>query len=225
MHDDSTIIEKEKAHARYISAMTGIADTTAIPEVAFVAIRWAGPTNDFERMPEFITRQCERWKGHAGLSGFPESICAIAHKDRLPYLIGDTIPDVMLPMHNGDTTGLHALLGAKLTILDLWASWCAPCRKENREVLAPIMKQYRDQGLQIIGYALDSEHATWIKAIDKDQANWAHASHLAGDGGPFVEALRISTIPANYILDQHGVILARNLHGNELTTWLREAYR
>ena len=198
------------------------ADTTAVPEAAFVAIRWVSPTNDFERIPEFITRQCGRWKNTEDVSSLASELCALADEAQLPIMTGDTIPDFAMPMANGDTVQLHSILGNKLTILDLWASWCAPCRKENRNVLMPLFEKYQQHGLQIIGYSLDAEDKAWKAAIQKDQAIWSHASHLAGDTGPFMETLRITTIPANYILDKHGLVLAKNLHGAELENWLKE---
>lgn len=222
MNEDDQLIEKEKAYYDYIHQLMDFADTTTVPEPAFVAIRWVSPTNDLERIPEFITRQCNRWKNTEDVSSLASELCALADEAQLPIMTGDTIPDFAMPMANGDTVRLHSILGNKLTILDLWASWCAPCRKENRNVLMPLFEKYQQHGLQIIGYSLDAEDKAWKAAIQKDQAIWSHASHLAGDNGPFMETLRITTIPANYILDKHGLVLAKNLHGAELENWLKE---
>jgi len=132
-------------------------------------------------------------------------------------MIGDAMPDYPLPLVSEDTVMLRNMLGSRLTIVDIWASWCAPCRKENRMIMAPLWSAYQEKGLQIIGYSIDGNGAAWKNAIKKDGASWTNASHLTGDATPFLERLRITTIPANYILDAHGNILAKNVFGLELT--------
>ncbi|MCB9298479.1 MAG: hypothetical protein H6559_36010 [Lewinellaceae bacterium] len=80
-----------------------------------------------------------------------------------------------------------------------------PCRRENQDVLAPLWDKYHEKGFQVIGYALDGSERTWKGAIEKDGAHrWLHASHLRGDDAPVMEALRLQTIPANFLLDAKG---------------------
>jgi len=222
MEDDSLLIEKEKAFSDFQQEMMLFADTTSVVEAALLAIRWVSPTNDFERIPEFIVRQCNRWQGKANENHFVEELCTKTRLDMLPPMMGDTLYDFLMPMKNGDALKLHKLLSPKLTILDLWASWCAPCRKENREVLVPLWNAYHEKGLQIIGYSLDASEAAWNAAIQKDTLTWPQSSHLTGDSTPFMEALRIRTIPANYLLDVDGKILAKNLHGEELKQFIEK---
>ncbi len=218
--DEEYIIEREEAQQRYTKSMRDFAANTSSYFAGLVAIRWVSPTGDFERNPEFIQSQCQKWKSKVPDHLFTNELCTTADKNQLPVMVGDIIPDFDLPMVGGDTIQLHALLGDKLTILDIWASWCAPCRKENKQVLAPLYKSYKDKGLNIIGYALESGDGPWKFAIENDGAVWDHSSHLVGDASPFMEVLRISTIPANYILDADGKILAKNLHGEELTAFI-----
>ena len=121
-----------------------------------------------------------------------------------------------------DTLAIYDIMGEQLTIIDLWASWCAPCRKENRKVLAPLWDAYHEKGFQIIGYGLESDRNAWIGAIAKDEADrWYHASELEGDDAPFLRRLRIQTIPANFILDTQGKVIAKNLHGEELVEFVK----
>ena len=116
-----------------------------------------------------------------------------------------------------DTLFLKDQLGKKLTIIDLWASWCAPCRKENREVLVPIWDEYHTQGLQIIAYGLESDASSWREAAERDGANrWLQASDLQGDDALFLKKIRIQTIPANFVLNDKGVVIAKNVHGRDL---------
>ena len=87
-------------------------------------------------------------------------------------------------------------------------------------ILVPMWNQYKDQGLQILGYSIDSDGGAWQRAIEKDQATWSHASHLSGDETPFLKALRITTIPANYMLDENGKVVAKNIYGEDLKQWV-----
>jgi peroxiredoxin len=225
MHDDSLIIEKEKAFNNYIGAMMSFADSTAVVEAALLAIRWISPANDYERLPEFIYGQCQKWSASDPDDNFVKELCALAQKNKLPLMIGDQLPDFRLPLVTNDTVNLSSLIGKKLTLLDLWASWCAPCRKETREELLPLWNKYQDKGFQIIGYSIDGNEGQWKNAIQKDQSNWTQASHLIGDSTPFMDAMRISVIPANYLLDANGKIVAKNLHGQELKIFVENYLR
>lgn len=202
--------------------MREFAEQTKSLEAAMVAIRWVSPNGDFERMPEFLHGQCAKWNSAQPTHPYTVELCAAADKNALPVMIGDVMPDYAMPMASGDTVMLHTLLGKRLTIVDVWASWCAPCRKENRVFLGPLYAAYKDKGLEIVGYSIDNDGESWKKAITKDQALWVHASHLTGDSTPFMDALRISTIPANYILDANGKVVAKNVYGEALQNFVSE---
>ncbi len=220
--DEAALLEREAALNRYQQPLMAFADSSISLWPALVATRWVSPLSDYERVPEFLFGQCEKWHGKAPENQWTAQLCQAANREKLPVLKGDKIPDFQLPMLAGDTMSLYTLLGARLTILDIWASWCAPCRRENREVLSPLWTQQKDRGLQILGYSIDSSPAAWKAGIAKDAAAWPHASHLSGDATPFMEALRITSIPANFILDARGKVLAKNLHGDALRVFVEE---
>lgn len=220
-HDETALLEEEAALTRFRQPLMQFADTCQSLWPALVATRWVSPTGDFERMAEFIARQCARWQAALPQNPWVGSLCQLSHPDKLPVLVGQPVPDFPLPMRSGDTTRLYQLLGQRLTLLDLWASWCAPCRRENRSVLVPLWDDYHNRGFQIVGYALDSEKTVWQAAIEKDGAGrWPHASHLQGDDAPLMQQLRLSTIPANLLLNEQGVIVAKNLHGDALRAFV-----
>ena len=107
--------------------------------------------------------------------------------------------------------------------MDIWASWCAPCRVENRNVLVPLWENYNDRGFQIVAYGLESSKSAWENAIERDGAyRWLHASHLEGDQNPVMDSLRLRTIPANFFLDKKGKVLAKNLHGQDLIRFVQD---
>lgn len=220
-NSEVALMQYEDALLRYRRPLMAFADTTQNLWAALVATRWVSVTNDYERVPEFLFRQCTRWSKEVPGQAMTTQLCTLGNRENLPVLTGDPFPNAALPMLQGDTVLLYSQLGKQMTIVDLWASWCAPCRKENREVLEPLWKQYQSQGLQILGYSIDSSPAAWKAAIVKDGAVWPHASHLQGDDAPLLATLRISTIPANFILDAQGKVIAKNLHGEALRTFVK----
>lgn len=224
-HDDQHLLDEAAAWAAFQAPLRAFADTCTSLWPALLAVRWVSPQGDYERLPEFVVAQCERWQTAQPDLAWAAQLCQLAHRGQLPVLLGDTLPNYRLPMLAGDTASLRSLLGKRLTLLDFWASWCAPCRRENRDVLLPLWQAHYAHGFQIIGYALESNRESWQKALLKDGADrWPQASHLLGDEAPLMTALRLRTIPANLLLDAEGRILARNLHGEALRQWVEKVF-
>ncbi len=222
LEDGGQLLEKEHAILQYQTQLIKFADSTQYLMPALVALRWVSPENDYERVPEFLVRQCNKWKKKQPDHPWVKELCKESDPAHLPVLTGDVFPDFKFPMITKDTLSLKDLLGKKLTIIDLWASWCAPCRKENREVLVLIWNEYHDEGLQIIAYALESDETTWKAAAKSDGANrWLQASDLQGDDAPFLKRIRVHTIPANFILNDKGVVIAKNVHGKALMDFVK----
>lgn len=222
IEDGSELLEKENAILEYQSALIKFADNTEYLIPALVALRWVSPENDYERVPEFLVNQCQKWKKKHPNHPWVTQLCQKSEASNLPVLLGDKFPNLKLPMLTKDTLSIKDILGKKLTIIDLWASWCAPCRKENREVLVPVWEEYHEQGLQIFAYGLESNYSAWSTAVERDGANrWFHASDLQGDDASFLKKIRVRTIPANFILDDKGVVIAKNIHGKALTDFVK----
>ncbi|PTX43497.1 thiol-disulfide isomerase/thioredoxin [Christiangramia gaetbulicola] len=217
IEDGSQLLEKEHAILQYQKKLINFADSTQYLMPAMLALRWVSPEKDYERVPEFLVSQCNKWKEKQPGHPWVEQLCKVSEPSNLPVLVGDVFPNLRLPMITKDTISLKEQLGDKLTIIDLWASWCAPCRKENRNILAPIWEEYHEKGLQIIGYGLESDESAWRAAVERDGANrWLQASDLQGDDAPFLKKIRVRTIPANFILDDRGIVIAKNVHGRDL---------
>lgn len=221
LEEGDQLLEKEHAVLQYQTELIKFADSIQDLIPALLAFRWVSPENDYERVPEFLVRQCQKWKGKQPDHPWVEQLCKRSEPSNLPVLVGDEFPDIELPMITKDTLTLKNTLGNALTILDLWASWCAPCRLENREVLAPLWDDYHDKGLEIVAYGLESNASAWKAAAVRDGADrWLQASDLQGDDAPFLKKIRVKTIPANFILDGNGVVLAKNVHGKALREWV-----
>ena len=217
LEDGKQLLEKEQAVLQYQTELIRFADSTQYLMPALVALRWVSPVNNYERVPEFLVRQCAKWKQQQPEHPWVEQLCKQSELSNLPVLVGNKFPNLELPTIDKDTLLVNNQLGSKLTIIDLWASWCAPCRKENREILVPLWDNYHSQGLQIIAYSLESDASAWKSAVERDGADrWIQASDLQGDDAPFLKKIRIQTIPANFILDEKGVVIAKNIHGKAL---------
>lgn len=225
VEDGDELMAKEHALLQYKSALINFADSTPYLLPALVALRWVSPENDYERVPEFLVDQCRKWKEKEADHPWVKQLCKKSEPTNLPVLIGDKFPNIQLPLMAKDTVHLKDVLGKQLTIIDLWASWCAPCRLENRKVLVPLYDEYHDQGLQIVAYALESDEAAWKAAAARDGADrWLQSSDLKGDDAPFLKKIRVRTIPANFILDSNGVVIAKNLHGEDLMDLVKSSF-
>ncbi|HPQ21437.1 MAG TPA: TlpA disulfide reductase family protein, partial [Saprospiraceae bacterium] len=222
-NEETTILDEEIAKIHFQESMMKFAEDTNNVLAGMLAYRLVSPENDYERVPEFVWNQCSKWRSSQPENQFVTQLCKIANSRKLPLMIGGEVPDFRLPMMNSDTFNLRDILADKLTLIDFWGSWCAPCRYENRNVLVPLWEETHNMGFGIIAYALDSSKSNWTKSIQKDGADrWYQASHLKGDEAPLMNACKITTIPANYLVDNQGKIIAKNLHGIELQEFVRD---
>ncbi|MBW2961416.1 redoxin domain-containing protein [Mesonia aestuariivivens] len=136
--------------------------------------------------------------------------------------VGSKAPDFSAPTPEGETLALKDALG-KVTIIDFWASWCKPCRMENPNVVK-LYNEYHEKGLNILGVSLDKDGQKdkWLKAIKDDGLTWQHVSNLKYWQGPIAKLYNIRSIPATFILDENGVIVAKDLRGEELKAKVAE---
>ncbi|MCX7547759.1 TlpA disulfide reductase family protein [Xanthomarina sp. F1114] len=140
--------------------------------------------------------------------------------------VGNMAPDFSAPSPEGNLVSLYDIKG-KVTIIDFWAAWCGPCRKENPNVVK-IYEKYKDKGLEIIGVSLDGSpnqkdaKAAWLDAIEKDNLTWPQISNLAFFNDPIAKEYQIQAIPATFIIDSEGKIVAKNLRGAALDNKIAE---
>lgn len=131
-------------------------------------------------------------------------------------LIGKMAPDFSGKTPQGTVVSLKQSLG-KITIIDFWASWCGPCRKENQNVVA-LYNELHSKGLNIVGVSLDEDSNKWSDAIAKDKITWTQVSNLQGWKDPIAQLYKVEQIPTTFILDGSGIIVAKDLRGEELRT-------
>ncbi len=134
--------------------------------------------------------------------------------------VGSVATDFSAPTPDGTPLSLKDAMG-EITIIDFWASWCRPCRAENPNVVR-LYNEYHEKGLNIIGVSLDKNKAHWLQAIEKDQLSWNHISNLQYWQEPIAKAYGVRSIPATFIIDKEGKVIAKNLRGAQLDAKIAE---
>lgn len=113
----------------------------------------------------------------------------------------------------------------KLVMIDFWASWCPDCRVENPNIVA-VYNDFKDKGLDILSVSLDTNRDSWIKGINDDNLYWEyHVSELKGWNCPVANAYGVAFIPQNFLIDTNGIIVAKNLNGDDLRNFVDEYFK
>ena len=137
--------------------------------------------------------------------------------------IGKVAPEFSLPDTAGVSVSLSDFRG-KYVLLDFWASWCPPCRRENPNVVKAF-NEYKDKNFTIVGISLDKDKSKWMKAIADDNLAWTHLSDLKYWDSEIPALYGVRGIPANVLLDPDGGIVAKNITGEDLHKKLKEVIK
>ena len=175
------------------------------------------PNTDFEGY-ENITRQV-----YAGFSESPTAQNLYSQMEKLkaerfaadPLAPGKEAPDFTEALPNGEMLALSDLRG-KVVLLDFWASWCGPCRRENPNVVA-LYEKYKDKGFTVMSVSLDKDKAKWLQAIENDKLTWSnHVSDLKFWQSKAAKLYGVHGIPFTVLIDQEGKIIRTKLRGPQL---------
>ena len=141
----------------------------------------------------------------------------VAKQERLE--VGQPFIDFTLQSKDGENITLSEKIAQnKLTLIDFWASWCGPCRKENPVVKAAY-EQFHEFGFDVIGISVDQDEEAWLKAVEDDQLPW---TQVRDSENTTSEAYMVYYIPSNFLFDQNGTMVAKGLRGEDLTAKLAE---
>ena len=144
-----------------------------------------------------------------------------AEIDKLRSLaIGQQAPEFEAHTPNNQLVKLSDFRG-KYTLIDFWASWCLPCREENPNIVEQY-HAFKDKGFDVLGVSLDNNPGSWMRAIADDNLEWTNISDLQAWSSDLIIQYRIKAIPTSYVIDPEGRIIAKNLRGHELESFLKE---
>jgi thiol-disulfide isomerase/thioredoxin len=175
-----------------------------------------------DRLGQIIVSQNDKNKKIA------DSVAKVSQARRMENLskipLGSKAIEITESNPKGEQVSLTSLKG-KYVLVDFWASWCAPCRAENPNVVK-LYKQYKDKGFTVFGISLDgtATKGAWVKAIENDGLSWTQVSDLKGWGSSAAKAYGIESIPQNFLLDPNGVVIAKNLRGDDLAKELASIF-
>ncbi|MGN6645383.1 MAG: redoxin domain-containing protein [Cytophaga sp.] len=206
---------------------TAIEHNTSSP-VVFSMLSYVDFENDFPFVETVTTKIKQQQPDHKYTASLVDNVSQYklflaqkqAKEKGSPAAIGKEAPEFALPDTKGKMVRLSSLRG-KYILLDFWASWCGPCRQESPNVVRAYNK-YKGSKFDILSVSLDNDKAAWLKAIDKDGLTWTHVSDLTAWESSVVKLYQVEGIPATFLLDPNGIVVARDLRGEELDKKLEE---
>lgn len=199
------------------------ADTTkSLPVALFAASKFLSEAGELDYLKKFADKLPQRFQETSLSMEFQRKVKTALDKEPKESgpVVGSVAPDFTLTSIDDKTVALRDFRG-KYVLIDFWASWCAPCRGENPNVLAAY-NEFKGKNFTVLGISLDNDKDKWKDAVTKDGLIWQHVSELRGWESTVAAVYGVRSIPSNFLVDPAGKIIAMNLRGDDLVRTLTD---